>query len=149
MSKSQRRSVSPRSFSSKFSLSAMADMASVRCISAQALEGHPARDPSGIERHDLATHVVSLSPRATCPSLSRSARSHVGRARRSHSAAKDPDLEELYGKLLHETSSHEKNIARDLSRTFPKHVYFRDGGGIGQENLCACLLFSDTVTTWC
>mgnify|MGYP001596616889 FL=1 len=51
------------------------------------------------------------------------------------SASKDPDLETTYSTLLKQTSSHEKSIGRDLSRTFPKHEYFRDADGPGQENL--------------
>lgn len=50
-------------------------------------------------------------------------------------AAKDPTLEMVYQELLHQTSSHEKSIARDLSRTFPKLEYFMDEKGVGQENL--------------
>ena len=55
-----------------------------------------------------------------------------------NSASKDQDLESHYAALLKQTSSHEKSISRDLSRTFPGHDYFRDprdGGGNGQENL--------------
>ncbi|CEQ40743.1 SPOSA6832_02373 [Sporobolomyces salmonicolor] len=50
-------------------------------------------------------------------------------------AAKDPTLESVYSSLLKQKSPHEKSIARDLSRTFPKHEYFADNGGVGQENL--------------
>ncbi|GAA6063308.1 hypothetical protein JCM10212_006718 [Sporobolomyces blumeae] len=50
-------------------------------------------------------------------------------------AAKDPTLETVYQDLLAQTSPHEKSIARDLSRTFPKHEYFMDEAGVGQENL--------------
>ncbi|KAF9029018.1 RabGAP/TBC [Hymenopellis radicata] len=50
-------------------------------------------------------------------------------------AAKDPELEAAYLKLLKETSPHEKAITRDLGRTFPHHAFFTDGQGIGQENL--------------
>ncbi|GAA5982181.1 hypothetical protein JCM11641_000612, partial [Rhodosporidiobolus odoratus] len=53
-------------------------------------------------------------------------------------AAKDPTLESIYSNLLSQSSPHEKSIARDLNRTFPKHEYFREGrevGGVGQENL--------------
>ncbi|GAA5897299.1 uncharacterized protein JCM6883_006648 [Sporobolomyces salmoneus] len=50
-------------------------------------------------------------------------------------AAKDPTLEMVYQELLAQTSSHEKSISRDLSRTFPKHEYFMDEAGVGQENL--------------
>lgn len=51
------------------------------------------------------------------------------------SASKDLDLENTYAGLLKETSPHEKNIRRDLSRTYPKHEYFKETGGAGQENL--------------
>ncbi|KDQ53505.1 hypothetical protein JAAARDRAFT_80643 [Jaapia argillacea MUCL 33604] len=51
------------------------------------------------------------------------------------SASKDPDLEATYLKLLKESSPHEKAIVRDLGRTFPRHEFFTDGQGIGQENL--------------
>ncbi|KAJ7218038.1 rab-GTPase-TBC domain-containing protein [Mycena pura] len=50
-------------------------------------------------------------------------------------AAKDPELESTYLKLLKESSPHEKSITRDLGRTFPHHDFFTDGQGIGQENL--------------
>lgn len=42
----------------------------------------------------------------------------------------------MYSELLKQTSPHEKSIARDLNRTFPKHEYFKDAEGSGQENLC-------------
>jgi ecotropic viral integration site 5 protein len=51
------------------------------------------------------------------------------------SASKDPELEKKYLGLLKETSTHEKAIMRDLGRTFPHHAFFKDGQGIGQENL--------------
>ncbi|BGP34274.1 GTPase-activating protein [Rhodotorula toruloides] len=50
-------------------------------------------------------------------------------------AAKDENLEFVYSELLKQSSPHEKSIARDLSRTFPKHEYFSDAQGLGQENL--------------
>ncbi|KAK4336235.1 Anion/proton exchange transporter GEF1 [Rhodotorula toruloides] len=50
-------------------------------------------------------------------------------------AAKDENLEFVYSELLKQSSPHEKSIARDLSRTFPKHEYFSDAQGVGQENL--------------
>ncbi|GAA5908384.1 hypothetical protein JCM8208_006178 [Rhodotorula glutinis] len=50
-------------------------------------------------------------------------------------AAKDANLEFVYSELLKQSSPHEKSIARDLSRTFPKHAYFVDADGVGQENL--------------
>ncbi len=51
------------------------------------------------------------------------------------SASKSQDLEGLYATLLTQTSPHEKSIGRDLSRTFPKHDYFIDPAGTGQEQL--------------
>jgi hypothetical protein len=55
------------------------------------------------------------------------------------SSSKDPSLEQIYSDLLKQTSTHEKAIQRDLSRTFPNHDYFKEGGvpgtGTGQENL--------------
>ncbi|CAG8535426.1 59_t:CDS:2 [Diversispora eburnea] len=51
------------------------------------------------------------------------------------SKSKDSELESKYAKLLKETSPHEKMIMRDLNRTFPKHEYFQDQDGIGQEGL--------------
>ncbi|KAM0790844.1 hypothetical protein ACM66B_004688 [Microbotryomycetes sp. NB124-2] len=50
-------------------------------------------------------------------------------------ASKDLVLEEMYGELLKQPSVHEKSIARDLNRTFPKHEYFMDASGAGQEHL--------------
>ncbi|GAA5842082.1 hypothetical protein JCM9279_002780 [Rhodotorula babjevae] len=50
-------------------------------------------------------------------------------------AAKDANLEFVYSELLKQSSPYEKSIARDLSRTFPKHAYFVDADGVGQENL--------------
>ncbi|ORY89078.1 rab-GTPase-TBC domain-domain-containing protein [Leucosporidium creatinivorum] len=50
-------------------------------------------------------------------------------------ATKDPALVETYTSLLKQTSPHEKSIGRDLNRTFPKHSYFMDSEGVGQENL--------------
>lgn len=41
----------------------------------------------------------------------------------------------MYSSLLAQTSPHEKSIGRDLSRTFPKHDYFVDPAGPGQEHL--------------
>jgi len=63
-----------------------------------------------------------------------------GGLKSTHSAAKDPTLEMVYQELLHQTSSHEKSIARDLSRTFPKLEYFMDEKGVGQENLYVSFL---------
>ncbi|KAF9934120.1 GTPase-activating protein [Linnemannia zychae] len=48
--------------------------------------------------------------------------------------SKDAQLEATYADLLKETSSHEKQIQRDMSRTFPNHEYFQ-AEGLGQESL--------------
>ncbi|CAO1637891.1 unnamed protein product [Parajaminaea phylloscopi] len=51
------------------------------------------------------------------------------------SASKDEEMEIIYAYYLRQTSSHEKQIRKDLSRTFPEQDYFKDGKGVGQENL--------------
>lgn len=51
------------------------------------------------------------------------------------SSSKDEEMEIIYAYYLKQTSSHEKSIRRDLSRTFPEQDYFKDGKGVGQENL--------------
>lgn len=51
------------------------------------------------------------------------------------SQSKDEEMELIYSHYLKQTSMHEKFIQRDLARTFPKHEYFLDKDGIGQENL--------------
>ncbi|KAG0300138.1 GTPase-activating protein [Dissophora globulifera] len=48
--------------------------------------------------------------------------------------SKDAQLESTYAELLKSTSSHEKQINRDMSRTFPNHEYFQ-AEGLGQESL--------------
>ncbi|KAF9184179.1 GTPase-activating protein [Haplosporangium sp. Z 11] len=48
--------------------------------------------------------------------------------------SKDGQLEASYAELLKDTSSHEKQIQRDMSRTFPNHEYFQ-AEGLGQESL--------------
>ncbi|KDE04010.1 hypothetical protein MVLG_05512 [Microbotryum lychnidis-dioicae p1A1 Lamole] len=50
-------------------------------------------------------------------------------------ASKDEQLCEIYHALLTQSSPHEKAIIRDLNRTFPKHEYFAEATGAGQENL--------------
>lgn len=51
------------------------------------------------------------------------------------SSSKDEEMEIIYAYYLKQTSPHEKMIRKDLARTFPGQDYFRDGKGIGQENL--------------
>ncbi|KAF9200902.1 GTPase-activating protein, partial [Haplosporangium sp. Z 27] len=48
--------------------------------------------------------------------------------------SKDQNLEGTFAELLKSTSSHEKQITRDMSRTFPNHEHFQ-AGGAGQEAL--------------
>ncbi|KAG0051231.1 GTPase-activating protein [Gryganskiella cystojenkinii] len=48
--------------------------------------------------------------------------------------SKDPALEDKYAELLKSTSTHEKQISRDMSRTFPNHEHFQ-ADGLGQESL--------------
>ncbi|KAL7416402.1 rab-GTPase-TBC domain-containing protein [Mrakia frigida] len=45
------------------------------------------------------------------------------------SSSKDGELEALYSSLLHQTSSHEKSIQKDLARTFPSHKFFQRPNG--------------------
>lgn len=49
--------------------------------------------------------------------------------------SKDPQLESTFAELLKSTSTHEKQITRDMTRTFPNHEYFTAEGGVGQEAL--------------
>ncbi|KAK3838322.1 MAG: rab-GTPase-TBC domain-containing protein [Linnemannia elongata] len=49
--------------------------------------------------------------------------------------SKDSQLESTFAELLKSTSSHEKQITRDMTRTFPNHEYFTAEGGLGQEAL--------------
>lgn len=49
--------------------------------------------------------------------------------------SKDSQLESTFAELLKSTSTHEKQITRDMTRTFPNHEYFQAEGGVGQEAL--------------
>ena len=51
------------------------------------------------------------------------------------SSSKSTSLEETYKALLKLPCSHDKAIAKDLSRTFPSHKFFQEGVGAGQEGL--------------
>jgi hypothetical protein len=51
------------------------------------------------------------------------------------SSSKSAPLEETYKALLKLPSPHDKAIVKDISRTFPNHKYFQQGGGTGQESL--------------
>ncbi|KAG0000129.1 GTPase-activating protein, partial [Entomortierella chlamydospora] len=48
--------------------------------------------------------------------------------------SKDAQLEATYAELLKSTSTHEKQINRDMNRTFPNHEYFQ-AEGLGQESM--------------
>ncbi|KAG0225699.1 GTPase-activating protein [Actinomortierella wolfii] len=66
--------------------------------------------------------------------------------------SKDSQLEATYAELLKATSPHEKQIHRDLSRTFPKHEYFMDPDGPGQEalfNVVKAYSLYDTEVGYC
>jgi hypothetical protein len=51
------------------------------------------------------------------------------------SGAQDHDLRDLYPALLTEESPFERQIKRDLARTFPEHSFFKERDGLGQESL--------------
>ncbi|CEH14149.1 related to gyp5-gtpase-activating protein [Ceraceosorus bombacis] len=51
------------------------------------------------------------------------------------SSSKSEEMEIVYAYYLKQTTPHEKNIRKDLARTFPEQEYFADGKGVGQENL--------------
>ncbi|KAI9252532.1 rab-GTPase-TBC domain-containing protein [Helicostylum pulchrum] len=53
----------------------------------------------------------------------------------SNSKSNSELIENEYRELLNSTSTHEKLIRRDLSRTFPNLDYFKEPGGEGQEML--------------
>eukprot|EP00158_Paraphelidium_tribonemae_P008530 Partr_v1_DN28605_c0_g2_i1_m50233 putative ecotropic viral integration site len=50
-------------------------------------------------------------------------------------AFRTASLEDAYVELLKLSSPYEKMIIRDLSRTFPKHEFFKHADGSGQESL--------------
>ncbi|KAF9570344.1 GTPase-activating protein [Mortierella alpina] len=65
--------------------------------------------------------------------------------------SKDTQLEATYAELLKSTSSHEKQITRDMSRTFPNHEYFQEDG-VGQEalfNVVKAYSLYDTEVGYC
>lgn len=43
------------------------------------------------------------------------------------SASKDEEMELIYAYNMRQTSPHEKQIRKDLGRTFPEQEYFKDG----------------------
>ncbi|KAF9273351.1 GTPase-activating protein [Mortierella alpina] len=65
--------------------------------------------------------------------------------------SKDTQLEATYAELLKSTSTHEKQITRDMSRTFPNHEYFQ-ADGVGQEalfNVVKAYSLYDTEVGYC
>ncbi|KAG0326496.1 GTPase-activating protein [Podila humilis] len=65
--------------------------------------------------------------------------------------SKDTQLEATYAELLKSSSTHEKQITRDLSRTFPNHEYFQ-ADGPGQEalfNVVKAYSLYDTEVGYC
>lgn len=98
-----------------------------------------ARDPKGhpasAAGDGLAAHVVRPLPRCRSHCLSGIVNADCSYCLLSYSASKSQNLEGLYASLLTQTSPHEKSIGRDLGRTFPKHDYFIDPAGAGQEQL--------------
>ncbi len=42
----------------------------------------------------------------------------------------------LYERLIKQSSSHEEQIGRDINRTFPNHVFFKEDSG---ERQCVCV----------
>lgn len=53
----------------------------------------------------------------------------------SMAGARDRDLEDAYERLLHEKSSYEGIINKDVGRSFPGVELFRDADGEGQKML--------------
>lgn len=50
-------------------------------------------------------------------------------------AIREMELDDAFIELIKVPSPHEKMIIRDLSRTFPKHEFFKNAEGAGQESL--------------
>lgn len=62
------------------------------------------------------------------------------------------DLMEQYRLLITKESPFEKNIERDINRTFPAHDYFRESGSLGQDSLfklCKAYSNYDTEIGYC
>jgi hypothetical protein len=47
----------------------------------------------------------------------------------------DSPLKDTYLELMEQPSPSEKQIQRDIARTFPQHSFFKDQDGVGQESL--------------
>jgi hypothetical protein len=76
-----------------------------------------------------------LSPDHSCGSHAVLTSYYRGAIWQLMSSSKSTPLEETYKSLLKLPSPHEKAISKDLSRTFPNHKFFKEGGGAGQETL--------------
>jgi len=58
----------------------------------------------------------------------------------------------LYASLLPRESEHSAQIKKDIHRTFPKHILFRDAAGAGQQslfNVLKCYSLHDPNTGYC
>ena len=49
------------------------------------------------------------------------------------SSSKSPPLETTYKELLRQSSTHDKAIRKDITRTFPLHPFFQET--VGQDSL--------------
>lgn len=64
--------------------------------------------------------------------------------------SKDKDLERIYSHLITRSSAHEKQIQRDLNRTFPKSEYFQDEGHLESlYNVVKCYSLYDPEVGYC
>ncbi|KAF9329559.1 GTPase-activating protein [Podila minutissima] len=88
----------------------------------------------GALMHDY-NGVVKKNPRQLTTMIQKGVPSALrGSIWQSLAKSKDTQLEGTYAELLKSTSTHEKQITRDMSRTFPNHEYFQTEGP-GQEAL--------------
>ncbi|KAG0322061.1 GTPase-activating protein [Podila horticola] len=88
----------------------------------------------GALMHDY-NGVVKKNPKQLTTMIQKGVPSALrGSIWQSLAKSKDAQLEATYAELLKSTSTHEKQISRDMSRTFPNHEYFQTEGP-GQEAL--------------
>ncbi|KAI1319231.1 GTPase-activating protein [Mortierella claussenii] len=88
----------------------------------------------GALMHDYNT-VVKKNPKQLTTMIQRGVPSALrGLIWQLLAKSKDLALEATYAELLKGTSTHEKQIMRDMNRTFPNHEYFQ-ADGVGQEAL--------------
>ncbi|KAG0305484.1 GTPase-activating protein [Linnemannia gamsii] len=89
----------------------------------------------GALMHDY-TGVVRRNPKQLTTMIQRGVPSALrGLIWQLLAKSKDSQLESTFAELLKSTSTHEKQITRDMTRTFPNHEYFQTEGGVGQEAL--------------